>query len=145
MESTSNFFNFQETLDEIMTKIPQDFSSLEWRDVDACMDKFVCDTGAMVSRVAPQMIDPAAWLLEKIWPDGLQPKVVTFRRAGKLNPIKRDSYCQHKFKCRVKKLEDLFHTLVVDQTGKLKQKLQSRLRPEEISPGNVLKVLLTPQ
>jgi hypothetical protein len=128
-----------------MTKIPQDFSNLEWRDVDGCMDKFVCDTGAMVSRVAPQMIDPAAWLLEKIWPDGLQAKVHTFRRAGKISPMKRDTFCHHKYKCRVKKLENLFHSLVVEQTGKLKQKLQSRLRPDEISPANVLRVLLTSQ
>ncbi len=31
-----------------MRQIPQDFSRLDWRDVDGCMDKFVCDTGAMV-------------------------------------------------------------------------------------------------
>lgn len=97
----------------------------------------------MVSRVAPSMVDPAAWMLEKIWPDGLQSKVLTFRRVGKLAPMKRESFCHSKFKCRVKKLENLFHNLVVEQTGKLKFKLQQRLRPDEISPANVLRALLS--
>lgn len=118
-------------------------SNTNVKSFPGCLDKFVCDTGSMVSRVAPGMVDPAAWLLERIWPEGLQPKVQTFRRVGKLSPMKREMYCGSKFKCRVKKLENLFHHLVVEQTGKLKEKLEQRLRPEEVSPISVLRALLS--
>lgn len=153
-------------MDDIMSQIPADFASLRWKDVDQCMDKFICDTGMMVSRVAPSMATPAAWLLGKLWPEPLQSKVETFRKVTEmmkhskktgyfspansfyssynLHPAKHSNgICNVNYKCRVKKLENLFHNLVVQQTEKLKGKLIERIPPGEINAANIFRALLT--
>lgn len=155
-------------MDDIMSQIPSDFASLRWKEVDQCMDKFICDTGIMVSHVAPSMATPAAWLLGKLWPEPLQSKVETFRKVTEMmRHTKKSGYfqagansfyssydqypskqpssnlCTVNYKCRVKKLENLFQSLVVQQTEKLKTKLMERIPPGEMSASAVFRALLT--
>ncbi len=152
-------------MDDIMSQIPADFASLPWKHVDQCMDKFICDTGMMVSRVAPSMATPAAWLLGKLWPEPLQSKVETFRKVTEMMKQKQYGYfpnpnsfyysynthpskhangvCNLNYKCRVKKLENLFHNLVIQQTEKLKGKLIERIPPGDMSAAAIFRALLT--
>jgi len=133
----------QETIEDIMMKIPADFENLRWKDVDQCLDKFICDTGVMVSRHAPSLVGPASWLLEKIWPGPLHHKIDTFTKVANLKGRAQDTICLTNFKCKVKKLENLFHKLVVEQTHKLHGKLVRRIKPGEVSPTSIIKALLS--
>ncbi len=110
-------------MSSLLSSLPlSQLTSLPPRDLSSCLDTLVCQTGQVVFNSAPSLISPAAWLLSTLWPPQLHSKIDIFKSSAGAGVR-----CSELYKCKVKRVEKLFHSIVKLESKKLAGRLRERV------------------